>query len=136
GENRKLQIFWTPYGKVDSIIKYNAMGTMIQNIHTYLYDAMGNQVRDITFSSGSYDTTYHIYDGHNTLLAVYHNQPPAGSGSSRMTVTERYIYGSERIGTVKGTNVLGTYWHGGASYWIWGPSYEKEYELHDHLGNV
>ena len=42
--------------------------------HAYLYDGMGNQVRDILGG-----TSYSIYDGHNTKLAKYSIQSLTGA---------------------------------------------------------
>ncbi len=98
-QNYNLKIKWTPYGKVDSIKKYDTTGALVM-YHAYLYDAMGNQVED---NSGT--PAYHIYDAANTQLAVYTSQLPV-LGSNGMGVSERYIYGSDRLATIKGPNTV------------------------------
>jgi RHS repeat-associated protein len=112
---------------VQTSLKLNSGMTPGQK--SYLYDGMGNQVRDIMNTGSGYDTTYHVYDAHNMQVAVYHMQTPTDSGSDRLGVTERYLYGSDKLGTIKGTNIV-------ALGYVTGPSADKEYEIHDHLGNV
>jgi RHS repeat-associated protein len=135
-ENRQLQIRWTPYGKVDTLYNYNAAGTVLTNMHTYLYDAMGNQVRDLEMTGTTTDTTYFLYDGHNTQLAKYHMQLPPPGAINRMMVTNRYIYGSEKVATVVGANIAGVGAWFGMITWFWTFNPGRYYELHDHLGNV
>ena len=125
----RLRVVWTPWGKVDSVIKYDTVGAgSIVLLHTYIYDAMGNQVKDHT---GGTQNTYSIYDANSTKLASYSIQTPV-FGSNTMGVDERYIYGSDRLATLKGSdNYAPTF----------GPiirthNFAQQYELKDHLGNV
>lgn len=147
-----LKISWTPFGKVDQVKRLNASG-ILQSTHDYLYDAMGNQVSDIeTITGVGKDTLYKIFSGSHNHIATYHMQNGV-AGTGRMGITERYLYGQERLGTIKGSNVIGTgvyitwvwTWTPWGWVWlpfihytnyIWGPSPDKQYELHDHLGNV
>ena len=140
--NLNMTLRWTPYGKVDSVLKYNLAGNFTGG-HAYLYDGMGNQVRDELLTPNVHgrpvgtDTTYHVYDGHNVQLAEYHIQAP-GPGYNNMVVMERYLYGSERLGTIKGVNLVGSasWWFFFHYYYVWGAAIDHQYELHDHLGNV
>jgi RHS repeat-associated protein len=138
-----LTITWTPYGKVSSVSRANR-SSVFQGGHQYLYDGMGNQVRDIWENSAHhFDTTYVIYDGNNVQLARYHLQTPLPVGG-RMAPAERYLYGSDKLGMLRGNNVVGytVYWDlvGGVFVRRLMPYVLAEaprvYELHDHLGNV
>lgn len=133
-ENYKLRIAWTPYGKVDTVARHDASGTLI-DYHTYLYDAMGNQVRDYKWAPTHTLTeeNFHIYDGHNTMLARYYTPSISYTGVSHMHVAQRYLYGSERLGTIRGSNAISS---SITHPTILGFSFDEQYELHDHLGNV
>jgi RHS repeat-associated protein len=130
-EDLQLNITWTPYGKVDHFTRNTFAGALVLS-HDYLYDAMGNQVYDKTTTGIGADYKYSIYDGHNTKLALY-NKQAASTPLDGMTVMERYVYGGDRLGTIYASNIWTT---SGSSHWVFGPSGQKEYELHDHLGNV
>ncbi len=147
GQDRILKIAWTPYGKVDKVQRYNSSG-VLQSTNDYLYDAMGNPVREVEITPGvGRDTVLNIY-ANKQHVATYHIQAPV-AGSDKMHIIERYLYAGIRLGTIKDMNTIGlgvyyTYtWTGW--FWlpvlhytnyVWGPSADKEYELHDHLGNV
>jgi hypothetical protein len=135
GEYRRMHFAWTPYGKLDSVVIFD-FGTppLILRTEQYLYDAMGNQVERIitTPATGTY-MEYSLFDGHNTNLARYVSFGGLWPADP-MAVQDRYIYGSERIARVMPSNVPN-----GAVYPT--PTLStalgtKEYELHDHLGNV
>src|SRR5690606_26437815 len=107
-ENSRLDMIWTPYGKVDTVTRSNAGGSTTYDFHTYLYDAMGNQVRDQKYDATTgylLEETFHIYDGHNTKVAKYTKEHPTPY-TTGMKVLERYLYGSERIATIKNANTV------------------------------
>ncbi len=135
GENYNIATNWTPYGKVDNISITDAAVSTYYSDHTYLYDAMGNQVYDVKANG---DEMYYLYDAHNTMLAKYEKQSAYGPAGT-MAVKERYVYGTERLMTWYDENTWTTSsTGGGTSYTIIGPPSidKRQFELHDHLGNV
>jgi RHS repeat-associated protein len=112
-------ITWTPSGKLD----FRTRTSNPSEVYEYLYDAMGNVARMKAPVSPIY--TYYIRDATGNIIAIYENDVLGNP----IAVKERYIYGLEKLATLKGENavdVAGII----TSYPL------MDYEFHDHLGNV
>lgn len=145
-----LTIRWTPYGKIDSIIKSN--GTQIK----FLYDAQQQRRSKIVRPpTGDNETVYHyVRDASGNVMAVYNHYrlKPLGyvplNPVIEIRLEELHIYGSNRIGMIlpsKRLYYLGPdlesmssgfemdgFANDTASWYIG----RKRYELGNHLGNV
>ncbi len=119
-------IVWTPYGKIRQIT--NATYRI-----EYLYDAMGNRVRQkrTKLSDNTYVTTYYGRDASGkNVIGTYEK---IGTGST--VLKEVPLYGSSRLGILRPNATQST-------TAITPPAVytrtlgKKEYEITDHLGNV
>ena len=119
------KIFWTVYGKVDSV---NQNGKPVK----YIYDASGNRIWKKTQN----DTTVYVRDATGNVLSVYYKP----NNSSLIAQTETDLYGSSRLGMATQhmapdtTIILGTGWGSGNKVIF--TRGEKLFELSNHLGNV
>ncbi|HVW99682.1 MAG TPA: hypothetical protein VHA52_04450 [Candidatus Babeliaceae bacterium] len=141
---------WRPDNRPQQITAFSQNANFyVVNNHYYLYDANGDQVRDINYSywksisTGTLsqvvqDTTYSVYDANHVKVASYLMQTPLTGTTDRMLPSERYIYGSDRLATIQRWNQVGTNVVYGifSVPWVWGPSSYKDYEMKDHLGNI
>ncbi len=113
------KIGWCVGNKVDTVNKAN--GTIL----TYLYDAMGNKIKQTEQSpSGSYTYTYYLRDAGGKVIGIY----------SDTLLSELPIYAGERIGLVKPGIQKGDVIDTDSIYDR--TLGKKYYELKDHLGNV
>ena len=119
-----IQIEWTVYGKVKSVVKTDGSRRI-----DYLYDASGNRTvkRVQTSNPATTVSTYYVRDAQGNVLAVYDDD----NTNSTLAQREVYLYGSSRLGLFRpATRSL-------VSNGIYTRSLtQKEYELTDHLGNV
>jgi RHS repeat-associated protein len=130
-------ISWTPYNKIDRIVKLTGGGAQIMKL-AYLYDASGNRViKDhyATDTSSSPSRTFYIRDAQGNVMGIFKR----ASGETYAERQETPIYGSARLGvsykgalhTAVATDTLAQY----------NTLYTRElrlrgYEFTDHLGNV
>ncbi|MHA4812517.1 hypothetical protein ACX0G9_30775 [Flavitalea flava] len=120
-------IEWTVYGKIAAITKRTG------NNLTYTYDASGNR---ISKTVGNVTTVY-VRDAQGNVMSVYQQ-----TGSAGFQQTETHLYGSSRLGVLKGLTVVPTSVSMGTGSLYGTPLLraftrgEKQYELGNHLGNV
>jgi RHS repeat-associated protein len=106
-----VQVNWNVYGKI-SEVKPSSASSSKPHIK-YLYDATGNRIAKEVNTGGAIDntgsrsrsqpekikTTYYVRDAQGNVLGTYQQKL---AGTEVLTyLTERPIYGSDRIGTVQ-----------------------------------
>jgi len=132
-------ISWTPYNKIDRIVKKNSGGTPLMKL-AYLYDASGNRVVKDHYATSS-DTinwtarTFYVRDAQGNTLGIFKR----ASGETYPNRQETSLYGSSRLGvSYKGslhkTGADDTLAHYNEVYSR--DLRQRGYELTDHLGNV
>lgn len=111
-KSEKIQMEWTPYGKLSRVTKYNNSNfDVFISSSKYYYDAMGNRVRverqknptpigQCNYPAGQEAGTYYVRDGHGNIMSVYTKQYSGGTYQCRAIYnqTEVPIYGSDRLG--------------------------------------
>lgn len=102
-EQQQTSIAWNPYGKVKQVSRDNGTVT------TFKYDAYGNRVmKKMVNPAGLESSDYYVRDGSGNVLAIYNKLKQVG-GSPELTLIERPLYGSERLGEYKkGVNLTGS----------------------------
>ena len=112
-------IEWTVYGKVKKVIR--KVGSIKPDLE-FAYDASGNRIAKIVREdNGDVKTTYYLKDVLGNIISIYEK-----NNSASFVLTEQYVYGENRLLTLKplnndfGVHVLG----------------QKEYEIADHLNNA
>ena len=125
-------IFWTAQNKVKEIRRI--AGSDRKNL-VFDYDALGHRIAKHVYSNETWmleRSTYYILDAQGRQLSVYEHKPAVAKSSSGYFLTERNIYGIERMGTVTDTVSM--------AFAMELPSYgwlgNRNYELKNHLGNV
>ena len=158
------KITWTVTNKVKEVIyKGSLQGKKIR----FDYDAMGHRIsKHVTSVSGDVSSTYYVLDAQGNAMSTYTYATPIGNTPKKITLTERNIYGSKRVGIEQLSQVVAEdnsgqglvdvaetvgFWSTnestGAREWVWYErpkklaSYKQEigdkrYELANHLGNV
>ncbi|WP_133995032.1 hypothetical protein, partial [Dinghuibacter silviterrae] len=130
-------ITWTVYGKINTITKSD--GSSI----SFMYDASGNRISKAVTNGGGTTTTWYVRDAKGNVLNVYtYGNSLVNSGD--LTLSERDLYGSNRLGIVRDSvdlqssavpslvslPLLG--WGNGFNF----TRGKKVFELFNHLGNV
>ena len=122
-------IEWTVAGKVKKVVRTN--GSPLPPLE-FGYGADGQRIWKENLQSG--ETTYYIRDAQGNLMATYQ----ATSLQSSLKLTERPIYGSDRLGMdltpmdlygLPSLSLNGTVPSNG-------PAGYRRFELKDHMGNV
>jgi YD repeat-containing protein len=132
-------IKWNVYGKIQEINKHPTPRSATTRIR-YTYDPSGNRIGKLT-EEGTTKKTYYWYvrDAQGNVMSVYKAEGAASNlASLSVDQTERYIYGSSRLGVEqKSQNVDGGPWNAG-EYYSSGlfERGRRQYELTNHLGNV
>jgi RHS repeat-associated protein len=104
-------VTWRADGKVDNETLKNTSNTTLSTTQ-YLYDGMGNRAASIYApTGGTAVTTSYINTADGKTLGVYQK-----TGTGAAVITERYLYGSERLATIGGVNAYITASPGG--YWL------------------
>ena len=144
-------IIWDNYGKVAEV-HYLADGNGDVKDLYFTYDGMGNRAtKKYLLNDALQKLTYYHRDPQGNVMAVY--EETEEGQTTTQTLTERHIYGSDRIGIEKTQIVVGEDdgTVGGSS--IGGGGYlareiyvpkrkfelqrgNRQYELKNHLGNV
>src|SRR5690554_1720163 len=123
-------IIWTVSGKVKEIRR--SFESTKKNL-IFEYDAFGNRIAKHVYDNESLmleRSTYYILDAQGNQLSMYEHI--VDDADVKYYLTERNIYGSSRLGTLKDpVNMLNA--HPLQSYGILG---NRNYELSNHLGNV
>ncbi|HLT32870.1 MAG TPA: RHS repeat-associated core domain-containing protein [Aquaticitalea sp.] len=124
------EIKWRNDGKIAQIIRGSG-GTEKSLI--FGYNPSGERISKKIFDeNGTWvETTYYIRDAQGNVMATYLN---TNGSSETFSLTERYIYGSSRVGVYKEpVSMLATPTTPDFNFLI--PGY-RQYELSNHLGNV
>ncbi len=122
-------IDWTVAGKVKRITRTG--GSPLENLG-FGYGADGQRIWKKKLGSGT--TTFYIRDAQGNIMATYESQPALHS----LALTERPLYGSDRVGVdmntleLYGLTDLGIYKTLPSNGWAG----MRRFELKDHLGNV
>src|SRR5690554_5714778 len=123
-------IIWTVSGKVKEI--HRSLESTKKNL-TFDYDAFGNRIAKHVYDNQTLmleKSTYYILDAQGNQLSMYEHI--VDDADVKYYLTERNIYGSSRLGTVKDpVNMINA--SPLPSYGILG---NRHYELSNHLGNV
>ena len=127
-----VSIKWKVTGKVQEI-NYNSSSD-IQRI-TFEYDAMGNRIeKKVVYWNPIFNkVTYYVHDAQGNCMAVYTRY------LKNLTLEERNIYGSSRVGVEYPGDVLASV---NLASNIYVEPFDKQrvgdkrYELSNHLGNV
>ncbi len=91
----ELTIRWRVDGKVKEITKIPTTGGV--RIITFDYDAMGHRIAKHSKLGGIPESSsYYILDASGNTMSVYEEK--VVSSASTFNQTERYIYGSSRVG--------------------------------------
>ncbi|MGP8217452.1 MAG: RHS repeat-associated core domain-containing protein [Bacteroidia bacterium] len=101
--NQIDSIIWTQAGMVKSVVRTN--GSTKKNI-TFDYDGLNNRIAKHVYTSAGvwlYDD-YYVRGFKHDILAIYHKQNNSITSTMNYLLTERDIYGRNRIGT-ENTNV-------------------------------
>lgn len=129
-------IVWRVDGKVKNIIR---PGSSSKKNVSFEYDAMGHRVAKHIFTSGDVleKSTYYILDAQGNTMSVYERVINSGGSSVSYNQTEKYIYGSSRLGVhPEIVPVLASLY---TAYDMSDVTHEigyRNYELTNHLGNV
>ncbi|RYE18735.1 MAG: hypothetical protein EOP51_21320, partial [Sphingobacteriales bacterium] len=136
-------ITWNVYGKI-SLINFSYRNNKVRNIY-YSYDASGNRIGKIVQINGTSgnvdraDYTWYSRDASGNVMAVYTSTGPGTAlPVTSLTVTERHLYGSSRLGILserKDARILPTQ-NAGLPYLSNFIRGNKIFELSNHLGNV
>jgi RHS repeat-associated protein len=131
-------IVWSAYGKILEINRTSSSNNPTTKI-VYTYDAQGNRISSVTTKSGTTNRDYvwYVRDAQGNAIGVYKATGSTNLGSLYPALSERYIYGSSRLGSYN----LSTSVRDGSEYMRNVYSYEynrgeRNYELSNHLGNV
>src|SRR5690554_694731 len=123
-------IIWTVSGKVKEI--HRSLQSTKKNL-TFEYDAFGNRIAKHVYDNQTLmleKSTYYILDDQGNQLSMYEHA--VDDADVKYYLTERNIYGSSRLGTLKDpVNMFDA--KPLPSYGILG---NRNYELSNHLGNV
>ncbi len=100
-EQEKTDIEWTVYGKVAGTEQEDGSKTR------FLYDAAGNRVlKQRKDKEGNLSSDHYLRDASGNIMAIYKSQDI--EGEQKRELSEIPLYGSERIGTFRPTESLGT----------------------------
>ncbi|MBS1773965.1 MAG: hypothetical protein JST82_13995 [Bacteroidetes bacterium] len=124
GEKEDIKITWDPYGRISRMSTILDSTGTDSTVTTYLYDHMGNRAKETIRHNGQTDNTYYVYTDDGKLLVKYTED----SNANTYKVSERYMYGLDRVGVMQGKNIHGV------SFIDSMPT--VHYEIKDHLGNV
>ena len=130
-------IEWRVDGKVKRI---NRIANSTKQNLSFDYDAMGHRIAKHVYTSANVleKSTYYVLDAQGNTMATYERSIDNGQTSLTYTQTEKFIYGSSRLGVQNcSTNLLGS--AGTATYVQLTVPHrigKKGYELSNHLGNV
>ena len=131
-------IEWKVTGKVHKIIRKS--GSSKDNLE-FVYDAMGNRIMKIITDNGGnlIAKTYYLRDAQGNCMSIYTLADNPSETYKELTLTERSIYGSSRVGTENPGLTLTSYDPGFTEPTELALEQEigdRRYELSNHLGNV
>ena len=129
-------ITWSVYGKIRELNRTATPQVDVSNAQ-YTYDAMGNLVGRVYNFQSTNRYVWYVRDAQGNLLTTYAADGNGSLESQTLYQTDRYIYGSSRVGMYSyGSNVDG----GPADMQYYSTQHFergwRHYELSNHLGNV
>jgi photosystem II stability/assembly factor-like uncharacterized protein len=142
------KINWTVYGKVESVVR---MASSLKKNLIFNYDANGNRIAkhqygnmtpnstqvnfDPLYPTDWEKSTYYSRDAQGNVMAIYEYTVVDSTQQNNYTLTERNIYGSNRLGNnnkpvemIAAPPVDTSKYQHFVGY--------RQYELSNHLGNV
>ena len=131
-------IKWSVYGKILEINKTATAELPAQKI-SFSYDAQGNRISKIVqLSSGIKNYIWYVRDAQGNVMATYESSgSSANLASLPLSLTERHLYGSSRLGIYhQQVNVDAGPKEMADSLNIKYYRGYRQYELSNHLGNV
>lgn len=135
-------ITWNVYGKINSVAYSNTAVNSLKNVY-YYYDASGNRmgkrVETITSTGTGNNYTWYVRDASGNVMSVYTATASNASIPTNLSVNERHLYGSSRLGilTIKqDVKAAMPSYVSGSPYKSNFMRGNKYYELSNHLGNV
>ncbi|MGN6419487.1 MAG: RHS repeat-associated core domain-containing protein [Pseudobacter sp.] len=134
-------IGWNVYGKITSISKAENSPQPASEIR-YTYDASGNRISKSVEKSGRKNITWYVRDAQGNVMATYTGEDEVAKPLPGFAIveSERYIYGSSRLGVTSLDQPVDNGNAGPASVTgdtgSVGVRGERMYELSNHLGNV
>jgi len=111
-KDEQLKIDWRVDGKVDQVIKYEAIGTSQVPASTtaFHYDGLGNRIakRFINHEDNTVKSTFYARDAQGNVLAVLGGEGETINGIPQhgftsFGVKEHHLYGSSRLGIANAT---------------------------------
>ncbi len=129
-------IEWRVDGKVKRI---NRIANSTKQNLSFDYDAMGHRIAKHVYTSANVleKSTFYVLDAQGNTMATYERSIDNGQTSLTYTQTEKFIYGSSRLG-VQNVNIalLGSQNNVYSQTTVAHRIGKKGYELSNHLGNV
>ncbi len=129
-------IEWRVDGKVKRI---NRIANSTKQNLSFDYDAMGHRIAKHVYTSANVleKSTYYVLDAQGNTMATYERAVDENTLQISYAQTEKFIYGSERLG-VQNVNIglLGSQNNSYSQSTVPHRIGKKGYELSNHLGNV
>ncbi len=142
------QIYWTVYGKVESVVR---MASSLKKNLVFEYDANGNRIAKHQYGNMTPNSTqvnfdplnptdwekstYYSRDAQGNVMAIYEYTVDDNTQQNHYTLTERNIYGSNRLGNNNKNIEMIAAPPVDTSKYIHHVG-NRQYELSNHLGNV
>jgi RHS repeat-associated protein len=133
-------INWNVYGKITGISR--GAGTQVPASEIrYSYDAAGNRISKIVEKNNQKSITWYVRDAQGNVMATYTSESASSTPLQGFEIkeSERYLYGSSRLGVVTTVQPVDNGNAGPAAVVDTGGIFlrgERMYELSNHLGNV
>jgi len=142
------KINWTVYGKVESVVR---MASSLKKNLIFNYDANGNRIAKHQYGNMTPNSTqvnfdplnptdwekstYYSRDAQGNVMAIYEYTVDDNTQQNHYTLTERNIYGSNRLGNNNGrVEMIAAPPIDTSKYMHYVGN--RQYELSNHLGNV
>ena len=105
--NLQMTVDWNLQGKVAAVTKADPNEPQL----SFMYDASGNRIKKRVEEPSGVTETYYVRDAQGNVMAIYEKKivpitSPATGVENTLTVTERPIYGSSRIGENTKKNII------------------------------
>jgi RHS repeat-associated protein len=127
--NNIKRINWRADGKMQSVYKSDSTKLFFD------YDGLGNRIAKHHYRNDTLlKSTFYTRDAQGNVMAVYEEEPDYSSGQLSATLKERYIYGSDRIGSYdEELEMVGSGTTTAVRSHLLGA---RSFDLKNHLGNV
>jgi RHS repeat-associated protein len=133
-------INWNVYGKITGISREAGTQVPASEIR-YSYDAAGNRISKTVEKNNQKSITWYVRDAQGNVMATYTSESASSTPLQGFEIkeSERYLYGSSRLGVVTTVQPVDNGNAGPAAVVDTGGIFlrgERIYELSNHLGNV